>query len=41
MRAQPFHHSWLYSGSGNANFYYAIGLVFVMAQAKRPERLRH
>ena len=29
---QIFYHHWLYSGAGNANFYYAIGLVFVMAQ---------
>lgn len=27
-----FHHLWLYSGAGNANFYYAITLVFNAGQ---------
>ncbi len=27
-----FHQLWLYSGSGNANFYYAVTLVSVVGQ---------
>lgn len=27
-----FHHLWLYSGSGNANFFYASTLVWALAQ---------
>ncbi|KAJ3054045.1 hypothetical protein HK097_002780 [Rhizophlyctis rosea] len=27
-----FHHLWLYAGSGNANFFFAITLVWAMAQ---------
>lgn len=27
-----FHHLWLYSGSGNANFFYASTLVWAISQ---------
>lgn len=27
-----FHHLWLYSGSGNANFFYASTLVWTLSQ---------
>ena len=26
-----FHHLWIYAGSGNANFFYAITLVWALA----------
>lgn len=31
MLGPVFHHLWLYAGSGNANFFYAITLVWALA----------
>lgn len=33
LLAPAFYHLWMYAGSGNANFFYAITLVWSLGQA--------